>query len=249
MQELKAVWGNPSRVDDSVYGLERYVYLNGYQDYFFATVQKGKVVEIFVPGTSFSYNGTSGKGIVSNIKNLSNVSTLEHSGIVNNTDSVVRVPLDYEGGICGVLLQDKAFAVTKDYKSTLQHATKEAVETELLDLIQVLRLEKGLPLLSADERLEDTAREHSKDMTVKGYFDYTGSDGSTPFSRISKNGKKFSTASETIAKQHGDVVNIYQEWMRTAAKLNGLTDSTMQEVGVGVSAKSKELYVTVDLCG
>lgn len=247
--ELKAVWGEPDRIDDSVYGLERYVYLNKYQNYFFATMQDGKIVEIFVPGTDFTYNGTSGKGIAANIKNLSHVSSLEHSGIVYNANSEVHVPLDYEGKICGVLLQEKSFAQTKDYQSTLQYTTREAMEAELLDLIQVCRLEKGLSLLTADSKLGDVARAHSEDMTAKGYFDYTGSDGSTPFSRILAKGKAFRTASETIAKQRGDVVQIYQEWMRTAAKENSLTDGTMQEAGVGISAKSKELYVTVDLCG
>jgi len=123
------------------------------------------------------------------------------------------------------------------------------MEAELLELIQVCRLEKGLSLLTADSKLGGVARAHSEDMTAKGYFDYTGSDDSTPFSRILAKGKAFRTASETIAKQRGDVVQIYQEWMRTAAKENSLTDGTMQEAGVGISAKSKELYVTVDLCG
>ena len=247
--ELKAVWGEPDRIDNSVYGLERYVYLNEYQNYFFATMQDGKIVEIFVPGTGFTYNGTSGKGIAANIKNLSHVSSLEHSGIVYNTNSEVRIPLDYEGKICGVLLQEKNFVQTKDYQSTLQYSMREAVEAELLDLIQVRRLEKGQSLLAADSKLGSVARSHSEDMAAKGFFDYTGSDGSTPFSRILAKGKAFRTASETIAKQRGDVVQIYQEWMRTAAKGNSLTDSSMQEAGVGVSAKSKELYVTVDLCG
>lgn len=247
--ELKAVWGEPDRIDSSVYGLERYVYVNDYQKYFFVTMQAGKIVEIFVPGTDFIYNGTSGNGIAANIKNLSHISSLEHSGIVYNTNSEVHVPLDYEGKICGILLQEKNFAQTKDYQSTLQYTTKDAMETELLDLIQVRRLEKGVSLLTADKKLGNAARAHSEDMTAKGYFDYTGSDGSTPFSRILAQGKAFRTASETIAKQRGDVVHIYQEWMRTAAKQNSLTDSSMQEAGVGISAKSKELYVTVDLCG
>ena len=247
--ELKAVWGEPDRIDSSVYGLERYVYLNEYQNYFFATMQDGKIVEIFVPGTGFTYNGTSGKGIAANIKNLSHVSSLEHSGIVYNTNSEVHIPLDYEGKICGVLLQEKNFVQTKDYQSTLQYTTKDAMEAELLDLIQVRRVEKGLSLLTADKKLGSVARAHSEDMTAKGYFDYTGSDGSTPFSRILAKGKAFRTASETIAKQRGDAVHIYQEWVRTAAKENSLTDSTMQEAGIGISAKSKELYVTVDLCG
>ena len=111
--ELKAVWGEPDRIDDSVYGLERYVYLE-VSGYFFATMQDGRIVRIFVPGTGFTYNGTSGKGIAANIKNLSHVSSLEHSGIVYNANSEVHVPLDYEGKICGVLLQEKSFARTAD---------------------------------------------------------------------------------------------------------------------------------------
>ena len=62
-------------------------------------------------------------------------------------------------------------------------------------------------------------------------------------------GKAFFTASEIIARQRGDVVNVYQEWMRTPARVSALTDRTMQEVGVGIASKSKVLYVTVDLCG
>ena len=126
-----------------------------------------------------------------------------------------------------MLLQEKSFAQTKDYQSTLQYTTREAMEAELLDLIQVCRLEKGLSLLTADSKLGGVARAHSEDMTAKGYFDYTGSDDSTPFSRILAKGKAFRTASETIAKQRGDVVQIYQEWMRTAAKENSLTYGTM----------------------
>ena len=62
-------------------------------------------------------------------------------------------------------------------------------------------------------------------------------------------GKTFHTASEVIARRRGDVINIYQEWMRSAAKLTALTDETMQEAGIGVSSKAKVIYTTVDLCG
>ena len=249
VQELMAVWGAPSRKEDTVYGLERYVYLNDYTHYFFVTLQDGCIVEIFVPGTGFSYVGVNPKGTMADIQNLSHISSLEHSGILSNTLSEVRIPFDYEGNVCGLLLQTKAFATGDFLQSTLQYATKEAVEAELLDLIQVCRMNKGLPLLQEDKKLAGAADAHSKDMTEKNYFDYIGSDGSTSFQRIAAAGKTFHTASETIAKQRGDVVNIYQEWMRVAVKYNSLTDASVQEVGVGVSVKSKELYVTVDFCG
>lgn len=248
-QELIATWGEPSRKESTVYGLERYVYLNEYANYFFVTLQDGRIVEIFVPGTSFSYVGVNPKGTMADIQNLSHISSLEHSGILSNTLSEVRVPFDYEGNVCGLLLQTKAFAEGDFLQSTLQYTTKEAVEAELLDLIQVCRVHKGLPLLQEDTKLASAADAHSKDMTEKNYFDYIGSDGSTPFQRIAAKGKVFHTASETIARQRGDVVNIYQEWMRVAVKYNSLTDASVQEVGVGVSTKSKELYVTVDFCG
>ncbi|MGN0136620.1 CAP domain-containing protein [Anaerotignum sp.] len=248
-EELKAVWGEPDRIDTSVYGLDRYIYINEYLDYFFATFQNGKVVEIFVPGTDFSYLSMNGKGTMVDIENLAYVSSVEHSGVIYNEISEARVPLDYEGNICGLLLQTKTFSEEKDPVSTLQYTMKADIEAQLLDLIQVRRAEKGLPLLIWDKKLGEVARAHSEDMASKNYFDYNSPDGTTPFGRIMENGKEFSTASEVIARQRGDVVQIYQEWMRSAAKHNGLMDQTMKEVGIGVSSRTKVLHVTVDLCG
>ena len=102
---------------------------------------------------------------------------------------------------------------------------------------------------SWDKKLFDVARAHSEDMVHEKYFDYNSLDGTTPFGRIMERNKTFFTASEIIARQRGDIVNVYQEWMRTPARVSALTDRTMQEVGVGIASRSKVLYVTVDLCG
>lgn len=248
-EELQAVWGKPDRIDETVYGLERYVYLNEYREYFFATIEDGKVAEIFLPGTDFSFMGTSGTGTMANIKDLAYVSSVEHSGVIEYETSDAKVPLDYEGNIAGLLLQKKNFFMEHDPMSTLHLSVREDIEQELLDLIQVRRQLRGLPLLTWDEKLWEAARGHAEDMTAKKYFDYNSPDGTTPFGRIMEEGKTFSTASEVIAKQRGDIVQIYQEWLRSAARQNGLMDQGMQEVGIGVSSRDKELYVTVDLCG
>lgn len=249
VEELKAVWGEPDRIDECVYGLDRYVYINDYKDYFYVTFSDGELAEIFVPGSDYYYMGMNGKGTTADIRNLSYVSMSEHSGIVRNEDSEARIVIDYEGHLCGVLLQTKDFVKEKDPKSTLLYTVKEDVEAQLLDLIQVCRVERGGELLVWDKKLWDVARAHSEDMTSEKYFDYNSLDGTTPFGRIMERGKEFFTASEIIARQRGDVVNVYQEWMRTPARVITLTDSTMQEVGIGVSSRSKVLHVTVDLCG
>jgi len=247
--ELKEVWGEPDRIEISVYGLDRYIYVNDYVNYFFVTFEDGKIVEIFVPGRDYSYIGMDGEGTMADIRNLSFVSIMEHSGVINNENSEARLPMDYEGQLCGLLLQTKDFAVNKDPKSTLHHDTKLDLEAQLLDLIQVCRKERGVELLVWDRPLFDVARAHSEDMVSEKYFDYNSPDGTTPFGRIMERGKTFFAASEVIARQRGDVVNIYQEWMRSPARVSALTDSMMQEVGIGVASTSKVLYVTVDLCG
>ena len=248
-EELKAVWGEPDRIDESVYGLERYVYINNYLDYFFVTFEKGEIVEIFVPGRDYAYMGMNGKGTMADIKNLTFVSMADHSGVVRNEGSEARLPMDYEGHLCGLLLQTDVFAANKNTLSTLHHSTKEDMEAQLLDLIQVCRVERGGELLVWDKKLFDVARAHSEDMVTEKYFDYNSPDGTTPFGRIMERGKEFFTASEIIARQRGDVVNVYQEWMRTPARVSALTDSTMQEVGIGIASRTKILHVTVDLCG
>lgn len=248
-EELKAVWGEPDRIDISVYGLDRYIYINDYQDYFFVTFEKGKIVEIFVPGMDYDYLGMTGKGTMADIKNLSFVSMAEHSGVVRNETSEARLPMDYEGNLCGLLLQTKDFVTEKNPMSTLHHETKLALEAQLLDLIQVCRVERGAEPLVWDKKLFDVARAHSEEMVKEQYFDYNSEDGATPFGRIMERGKEFFTASEIIARQRGDIVNIYQDWMRTPARVSALTDTTMQEVGIGIASRTKELYVTVDLCG
>ncbi len=247
--ELTDAWGEPERVDETLYGLERYVYLNDYEQYFFVTIQDGAAVEIFVPGTAYTYLDTPGEGTMADIRGLTHISAAEHSGVIEREDMEARLLMDYEGKLCGLLLQTKAFLETRELKSTILEPLRLDLEAELLDLIQVCRKERDIPLLTWDKMLWEVALAHTREMISRGYFDYTDWSGSTPFGRIMERGKQFHTASETIARQRGDVVNIYQEWMRNASKINALIDSTMQEVGIGVGSYTKTLYVTIDMVG
>ncbi len=246
---LAASYGAPDRIDASIYGLNRYIYLNDYEDYFFVTFEKGKAIEIFIPGQNFSYIGIDGNGTSADIKNLTYISAVEHSGVIAGEKAEARFPLDYEGNISGLLLQTPEFVRKKDPASTLLLEQQEALETELFDLIQIKRIEADLKPLILDKKLSTTAKAHSTDMMSNNFFAYNSENGISPFLRIMQEGKTFSTASEVIAKQRGDVVNIYQDWIRTPSKIGALTDPAMEEIGIGVSSFTKELYVTVDLCG
>ncbi len=247
--QLKALWGDPDRVDTTVYGLKRYVYLGDYENYFFVTLREDKIIEIFVPTRLFTYLGTKGGGTSADIKQLNYISLVEHSGIVDTDTTHASIPLDYKGIISGILLQEKEFAYGNYVKSGLTAAERENIEAELLDIIQAKRKEEGLPLLTVVPKLSAGALSHSKDMVENDFLSYTGSDGSNPFTRIMAQQITFTSASEVIAKQRGDVTNVYQQWIRTPAQLESLLDPSVDLMGIGAAQKGKELYVTVDFCG
>lgn len=248
-EELKKEWGEPDRIDETVYNLDRYVYLNSYKNLFFVTFEKGKIVEIFIPGKDFTYLEMDGDGTSADIPYMDYISAVEHSGVIKSDETETRIPLDYAGNISGILLQTTDFVQDKNPMSVLHLSLREDLEAEFLDLIQYGRRSRGLSLLAPDEKMGLGARAHCDDMVQNHYFAYNSQDGRTPFARIAESGRVFSTATEVIAQQRGDIVNIYQEWIRTSSRINGLMDNTMQEIGVGVAGASKELYVTVDLCG
>lgn len=247
--QLKHEWGAPDRIDETVYSMDRYVYLNSYRNVFFATFDNGKIVEIFIPGKDFTYLEMDGDGTSADIQYLDYISAVEHSGVIKSDETEARIPLDYAGNISGLLLQTSDFVQDKNPMSVLHLSLKEDLEAEFVDLIQYERKTRGLPLLMVDEKMGLGARAHCDEMVLNHYFAYNSLDGRTPFARIAETGKTFSTATEVIVQQRGDIVNIYQEWIRTASRINGLMDAAMQEIGVGVAGSSKILHVTVDLCG
>ena len=102
--------------------------------------------------------------------------------------------------------------------------------------------------MTENQGLDQTAADHSTEMVKEKYFDYKSKDGKTPFQRMMENNVQFHTASEVIATTRGDVVQLYTELLRTAAKHNGIMDSTMTQAGIGVANDGKVLYLTIDLC-
>jgi len=76
-------------------------------------------------------------------------------------------------------------------------------EHYLLTLLNKHRADAGVPLLTLDETLSVASRGHSCDMFVHQHLDHTGSDGSSPYSRMSKVGISYSAAGENIGMAGG----------------------------------------------
>lgn len=245
-EEITATFGAPTRIDETVYGLDRYIY-DG-DGYFWVTFENDSAVEFFTPSSGFAYQGIKGGTVLKDTSNVDSISNVDHCAVMNSEYASARIPLDYENQICGLLLQTKEFASKDALTGSLNNEQKADIEKELLEIINVQRKEAGLTVLTEIEGLDETAGAHSAEMVSKKYFDYKSKDGKTPFQRMMENGVQFHTASEVIATTRGDVVQLYTELLRTAAKQDSVMDSTMTQVGIGVDNDGKTLYLTIDLC-
>lgn len=245
-EEIVATFGEPTRIDETVYGLDRYIYVG--DSYFCITFEHDVAVEFFTPSNGFQYQGIQGGTVLNDASHVDSISNVDHSAILNGEYVSARMPLDYENQICGLLLQTKEFAAKDALTGSLSGTQKNAIEKELLEIINVQRKEAGLAVLTENTGLDQTAAAHSEEMVKEKYFDYKSKDGKTPFQRMMENKVQFHTAAEVIATTRGDVVQLYTELLRTPAKHNSIMDSTMTQVGIGVSNDGKTLYLTIDLC-
>jgi uncharacterized protein YkwD len=71
---------------------------------------------------------------------------------------------------------------------------------DLVTLHNRYRATHGLPPLTANPHLMSSAQAHADDMAARGVLGHTGSDGSSPFQRMTRAGYSWSAAAENIAR-------------------------------------------------
>jgi len=132
----------------------------------------------------------------------------------------------------------------------LQDFPSEAqVEAASFDLVNQDRRNQGLPELVLDEQISTIARNHSKDMRDRGYFDHTSPDGQTIGQRLKSGGVSFRYAGENI--------ELTKNYPNPAEKANTdfLSDPThrgimlntqFKRVGVGVARSGNTYWLTQD---
>lgn len=84
--------------------------------------------------------------------------------------------------------------------------------------------------------LEKTSIAHSKDMFNKKILSHTGSDGSTPAQRITKNGYKYTFFGENIQTISGfepDETLIINNWKMSPSHCENLMNPNFKEMAVG----------------
>jgi uncharacterized protein YkwD len=124
---------------------------------------------------------------------------------------------------------------------------------QTLNLINNARTNNGLSALTLNDQLSSAAQLHSADMACNGILSHTGTDGSTPASRIAAAGYSASISRENIYAQPpqygGNPQAAVDWWMSDQIHRDAILNVQVTQIGVGYATYSASPlggYFTVD---
>lgn len=121
---------------------------------------------------------------------------------------------------------------------------KEGFELQLFDLTNAARVEHGLPYLSWDDHVRETARKHSSDMAKNNFFDHTNLEGQSPFDRMEEDNIRFRVAGENLAAGQTSSIFAHEGLMNSLGHRENILHPDFESLGVGVAfdAESKPYF-------
>jgi uncharacterized protein YkwD len=111
-------------------------------------------------------------------------------------------------------------------------------ESQVIELINQERADRGLPALSLNTSLRQAARRHSEDMACSDNFSHTGSDGSTLSSRVRDAGYSYSWVAENIAGSSSSsfsAQSVVSMWMNSTGHKKNILSANAVHIGIGFS--------------
>lgn len=107
-------------------------------------------------------------------------------------------------------------------------------EEKMLQMINKERTSRNLPPLASDQALTKVAREHSKDMFIKGYFSHYTPSGLSPFDRLAEDNIGFTYAGENLAMAPS-VELAMQGLMNSQGHRENILSPNFTKAGIGVA--------------
>ncbi len=141
----------------------------------------------------------------------------------NNTVTAIQI-------ISGELEQQK-----EKYFAEPSEELKEGFEYQLFDLTNAARVNHGLRVLTWEESLRQTARNHSQDMADNNYFSHTNLDGQSPFDRMAEDDIAFKMAGENLAAGQPSSIFAHEGLMNSLGHRENILKTEFEGLAVGVA--------------
>jgi len=135
--------------------------------------------------------------------------------------------------------------LTSNNPAACTATANEGYESQLIDLINAERTNQGFSALTYNSLLTSAAKSHSLDMACQNYFSHTGSDGSSPFDRISWTGYSYQAAAENIFAGSGSYntpQQAFDSWMSSSGHRDNMINPDYTEIGIGCAGNSSGAY-------
>ncbi|MFD9052943.1 CAP domain-containing protein [Streptomyces zaomyceticus] len=122
-----------------------------------------------------------------------------------------------------------------DTPSSSRHVRtrQEALENNVITVVNQTRANHGLNGLVTDERLRTAARAHSHDMATRRYLAHLSPEGITPHARMLAAGCAH-PAAENVALHEPNALLVVRAWMNSPGHRVNILHPLFRTIGVGV---------------
>lgn len=118
-------------------------------------------------------------------------------------------------------------------KITISENEQQAVEEQVVSLVNEERAQQGLAPLKIDWELARVAKYKSQDMHDKNYFSHTSPTYGSPFDMMKKFGISYTAAGENIAKGQKSATQVMEAWMNSSGHRANILDAKFTHIAVG----------------
>jgi len=212
-----------------------------------AITYPGQTLDLSVDLTAPSSVGTHrGNFVIKNAEGLI-ISVDEDSRLwlIINVVSAAVVPTATATSAPSTAIPTNTSASSSGGSAACAFTTDAAKVTEMINAINAYRTANSLPPYNIKEALTKSAQSHAGDMACNNLTGHTGSDGSTPGSRIAKNGYMAGLSAEDINISNPPITGqgAVDIWKKDA-NLHMISDSFI-DVGVGYTLFNNTGYYVV----
>ena len=118
-------------------------------------------------------------------------------------------------------------------KITISENEQQAVEEQVVSLVNKERAKEGLAPLTSNWELARVAKYKSQDMHDKNYFSHTSPTYGSPFDMMKKFDISYKSAGENIAKGQTSAAQVMEAWMNSSGHRANIMDAKFTHIGVG----------------
>lgn len=130
-----------------------------------------------------------------------------------------------------------------------QLTPEQRAAQDLFAIVNLERMQRGLPVYQWHDQVADAAYAHSVDMAAHNRMQHTGSDGSNAGARIALAGFAWSTWGENIGAGFIEPQPLFDAWLNSSSHIDQLLGD-FRYIGIGAVASSDGTpYWTLDVAG